>query len=624
MRMFGPYYYGKHKWDNYLLDIQDTIKAGDDAHRDVVQAHAKAFGTAHQEQLDVLRQQTEQMRRIEDALQGGFEELRAEFEWGFSLMVDRLDTQIDHLSQIAARLDAIHKTLQSPLMTQARELFQLGQEHFRKGLLDKALEAYLKAEEKNEVDFPLQLQIGKLYLYGRDEDDDVIDLPKAEKHLLLGARYADAEKSTFPQWNEYCGQAYFHAAVAAYLIGESEQAEGHLDSMRQCLERALGYLTKAAVLWPRFTEIVYTQAKCHALLGQVQDATQKLEILSDRDRRYFSKASQDGDFNTFSAQVEELFKRATVAPGPIARATDAKIGEVEEALAWAKRSGPQSAQEIATLESIQKELASARRSMPTLEVDIETLSEELDQRRATLEKITLASLNANINDSQKAILECEGRKGSCEYAIEELKATMKQTSGAGMGCLFAAIVVFIVLPVGTSVFVSTLPQQMQSDRSFTQSLTAFIEIGAVVGGILIWIVGAKLWKDHKNQPHRQKMEEHLGVIHECANTFPTLRERSEAWKRELQNFEAWRVARPSPPPVPRPSKGGTLTITLISAGANKINVIKTVREVTGFDLKQAKDLVDGTPAVIIRNVSREDANAIQQKFVQAGARVEIS
>ena len=137
-----------------------------------------------------------------------------------------------------ARLDAIHKTLNSPLLTQARELFQLGQERFRKGLLDKALEAYLKAEEKNEVDFPLQMQIGKLYFYGRDEDDDVIDLLKAEKHLLLAARYADAEKATFPPWNEYCAQAYFHAAVAAYLIGEQEEAAGRPDSRRTSLERA--------------------------------------------------------------------------------------------------------------------------------------------------------------------------------------------------------------------------------------------------------------------------------------------------------------------------------------------------------------------------------------------------
>ena len=237
--MFSTYYYGEHKWDEYLLDIQDTIESGHAADQKAMQKQANDRAAANEEHLDVLREQAEHMRHIEDALESGLEELRAEFEWGFSLMVDRMDTQIEHLSQIAARLDAIHKTLQSPLRTQARELFQLGLEHFHKGLLDRALEAYLKAEEKNEVDFPLQLQIGKLYLYGRDEDDNVIDCTKAEKHLLLAARYADAEKGTFSQWNVYCGEAYFHAAVAAYLIGEGEQAAGHWDSMRVRLERAL-------------------------------------------------------------------------------------------------------------------------------------------------------------------------------------------------------------------------------------------------------------------------------------------------------------------------------------------------------------------------------------------------
>src|ERR1022692_1609776 len=165
MALLGPYYYGKHKWDNYLLDIQGAIESGNAAYGRSgrsIEVQSDALEVAR-EQVDELRQQTEQLSHIEQALQGGFEELRAEFEWGFTLMGDRMDTMINHFSKIAARRDAIHKTLQSPLLTQARELFQLGQERFRKGLLDKALEAYLKAEQKNEVDFPLQLQIGKLF-----------------------------------------------------------------------------------------------------------------------------------------------------------------------------------------------------------------------------------------------------------------------------------------------------------------------------------------------------------------------------------------------------------------------------------------------------------------------------
>ena len=62
---------------------------------------------------------------------------------------------------------------------------------------------------------------------------------------------------------------------------------------------------------------------------------------------------------------------------------------------------------------------------------------------------------------------------------------------------------------------------------------------------------------------------------------------------------------------------------LTAAGANKINVIKAVREVTSLGLKEAKDLVDGAPKAIKEGVSKDEAAAIQKKFVDAGATVEV-
>ncbi len=56
------------------------------------------------------------------------------------------------------------------------------------------------------------------------------------------------------------------------------------------------------------------------------------------------------------------------------------------------------------------------------------------------------------------------------------------------------------------------------------------------------------------------------------------------------------------------------TVILKEAGANKINTIKTVREVTGLGLKEAKDLVDGAPKPLKENVSKDDAAAIAKKF----------
>src|SRR6516225_4158833 len=65
------------------------------------------------------------------------------------------------------------------------------------------------------------------------------------------------------------------------------------------------------------------------------------------------------------------------------------------------------------------------------------------------------------------------------------------------------------------------------------------------------------------------------------------------------------------------------TVVLTAAGANKINVIKAVREVTSLGLKEAKDLVDGAPKTIKEGVNKEEAEAIKKKFTDAGATVEV-
>ena len=65
------------------------------------------------------------------------------------------------------------------------------------------------------------------------------------------------------------------------------------------------------------------------------------------------------------------------------------------------------------------------------------------------------------------------------------------------------------------------------------------------------------------------------------------------------------------------------SVILTAAGANKINVIKAVREVTSLGLKEAKDLVDGAPKPIKEGVNKDEAEAIKKKFVDAGASVEV-
>ena len=84
--------------------------------------------------------------------------------------------------------------------------------------------------------------------------------------------------------------------------------------------------------------------------------------------------------------------------------------------------------------------------------------------------------------------------------------------------------------------------------------------------------------------------------------------------------------------VAAPAGGGTaaaaeekteFTVVLTNVGANKVNVIKAVREVTSLGLKEAKDLVDGAPKPVKEGVSKADAEAILKKLTEAGAQAEV-
>ena len=64
-------------------------------------------------------------------------------------------------------------------------------------------------------------------------------------------------------------------------------------------------------------------------------------------------------------------------------------------------------------------------------------------------------------------------------------------------------------------------------------------------------------------------------------------------------------------------------VMLLEAGANKVSVIKAVREITGLGLKEAKDLVDGAPKAVKEGIAKADADAAKKKLEEAGAKVEL-
>lgn len=79
----------------------------------------------------------------------------------------------------------------------------------------------------------------------------------------------------------------------------------------------------------------------------------------------------------------------------------------------------------------------------------------------------------------------------------------------------------------------------------------------------------------------------------------------------------------APAGAPAAEEKSEFTVVLKDFGANKIAVIKVVKEVLGLGLTEAKALVDGAPATIKENVSAEDAKALEAKFKEAGATIEL-
>jgi large subunit ribosomal protein L7/L12 len=83
------------------------------------------------------------------------------------------------------------------------------------------------------------------------------------------------------------------------------------------------------------------------------------------------------------------------------------------------------------------------------------------------------------------------------------------------------------------------------------------------------------------------------------------------------------VAGGAAPGAPPAEEKTEFSVVLTEVGANKINVIKAVREVTSLGLKEAKDLVDGAPKPIKEGVNKDEAASIKKKFEDAGAKVEV-
>ena len=294
-------------WSQYMQEssfVQDIT--------DSIQRSSESMTSAISNQTQNIVASNEALGQAFDygleQISGEISELRAAFDYSMGLTLEQLRIQTRTLEGILDQLDAIHETLQHPLLTQARELSKIGMDNVSKGLLQEGLESLLASAEKNRTDFLVQLQIGKLYLYGKDATDDVIDLPNAKEHLLLAARYANSEISSLPDAAKFCAEAFLHSAITCYAQANENFLTSDADEARRFTEEALELSQKATQVYPQLSEGFYNHAKFAALLNDGETAVNSLKMAIITDRNYCLKAEADRDFDGVREYIHDLFE----------------------------------------------------------------------------------------------------------------------------------------------------------------------------------------------------------------------------------------------------------------------------------------------------------------------------
>lgn len=242
-------------------------------------------------------------------VQSAIDNLASDFNYQAGLLLEQLRIEQRLLDTIIGKLDAIHRTLENPTWTKMREFYRKGCNLVSKSILDKAVEAFKQAESIDDTDFFVQFELGKLYLYGADDDENVIELRSAKKHLLTAARYARGEISVDPSFAKYAAEALFHASVANYaLSGEKDLSIGR-GQASSLIREAVDLIENALKLRPDFLEARYHKAKYAGLLGDSNGAIQSLEGVIRQDWRYAVKADVDRGFDRSRREVVALLAK---------------------------------------------------------------------------------------------------------------------------------------------------------------------------------------------------------------------------------------------------------------------------------------------------------------------------
>jgi tetratricopeptide (TPR) repeat protein len=331
--------------NSFVRDVTGQVRSTGEALSTVVSDEARRLVASNEELATAFAagfgEVDSTLRWGMDRLAGTIDELTVDFNYQAGLLLEQLRMSNRLLEGVISKLDAIHQTLENPTWTRAREFYRKGCILVSKSILDKAVEAFRQAEGIDDTNFFVQYELGYLYLYGVDDDENVIDLPSAKKHMLAAARYAKGEMTVDPSFSKYAAKAFFHASVAAYGMSGDIELSVSCGGAGSLIREASDSIEHALGLCPDFPEAHYHGAKYAALAGNTNDAIHMLESAIHYDWRYAIKADIDRAFDPVRAEVvalhvklrsealKQVRERVEIARKAVRRAEDSGLWESE-------------------------------------------------------------------------------------------------------------------------------------------------------------------------------------------------------------------------------------------------------------------------------------------------------
>ncbi len=420
---FPEYSFRSQEWRAYLIQIRESIESG----------------TA----MDVTLS-----RDLSQTVQTSIQDLRCDLNSALTLIADMLEQQSGLLENILADVKAIRRSSEFRLLTRARELYLMGLDRFKRELYGKALHLFLKAEKSNDVDYPLQLQIGLSYLFGCSKEENIIDPAKAEEHFLLAVKYAKAYQDCLPQWHVCVGLAYFHASRAAYVQAK-EQKTGGRQRVLFHLGRALSHANEGVQIWQECCEGRYLRAKILCLMGKRHDALEEMKFVVDRDRRYLRKADADEDFNSARHTLADLPKYILQSPGPVSRQAYVLLQTITRVTVSVKETFK--GHNLQQINAVEERITNATTALARMDTDMAHLLRGIQETRQNLIQLVDQLVQSQIDVLQEKNLQKYHR-------VEEIGRTKSEYTGTGLGCLFAILLVIGIptIAVTLSVFLMVL------------------------------------------------------------------------------------------------------------------------------------------------------------------------